>query len=125
LIFKAFSKPQLVKYIISGTALAWFLGCFFILRSFRIEPDLAWPDALAYTVMFLSGIFVLELIFGFYIPKGSNSWLLIIIPLLLSFVGVVSHNFILKWLFIEEFEYLGILKNSFTCVGHFLQFQKS
>ncbi|WP_296701749.1 histidine kinase [Algoriphagus sp.] len=120
MIFKAFSKPQYVKYIISGTAIAWFLGCFFILKDFGVEFEIAWPDALAFTGIFLSGIFVLELIFGFYIPKGSNSWLLVIIPLFLSFVGVITHNFILKWLFGEETQYLEMLKNSFFLRWAFL-----
>lgn len=85
-----------------------------------MEVEIAWPDALAFTGLFLSGIFILELIFGFYIPKGTNSWLLIIIPLFLSFVGVVIHGFILKWLFVEETEYLELLKNSFFLRWAFL-----
>ena len=113
MIFKAFSKPQLIKYIISGTAIAWFLGCFFILKSFGIDENLAWPDALAFTGVFLAGVFVLEIIFGFYIPKGSNSWLLVIIPLFLSFVEIWIHRILMIWLFGEEQEYLEMIRASF------------
>lgn len=120
MIFKAFTNPQLVKYIISGTAVFWFLGCFFILRNIGLEVNVAWPDALAFTGVFLAGVFILEIIFGFYIPKGSNSWLLIIIPLILSFVGVVLHTAILKWLFVNQLEYLQMLKTSFFLRWAFL-----
>lgn len=113
MIFKAFSKPELVKYIILGTAVLWFLGCFFILRSYGIDFEFAWPDALAFTGVFLASVFVLEVIFGFYIPKGKNVWLLILIPFVLSFVGISLHRFILKWLFTEEPFYLEMLFQSF------------
>ncbi len=113
MIFKAFLKPQLIKYIISGTALVWFLGCFFILKSFGVVESLAWPDALAFTGVFLAGVFVLEIIFGFYIPKGSNSWLLVIIPIFLSFVEIWIHRIVMIWLFGDEADYLEMLKASF------------
>lgn len=120
MIFKAFTKPQLIKYIISGTAFGWFLGCFFILRNFGVEANLAWPDALAYTGVFLAGVFVLEIIFGFYMPKGKNSWLLFSIPLVLSLVGVLVHKMILQRLFNEEVFYLELLQESFYLRWAFL-----
>lgn len=120
MIFKAFTKPQLIKFIISGTAIGWFLGCFFILRDFEIDYNQAWADALAFTGVFLAGVFVLEIIFGFYVPKGKNSWLLLVIPLVFSLAGVWAHRMILQWLFSENVFYLEMLRESFYLRWAFL-----
>ncbi len=99
---KAFSNPDKAKWIIQGAGAIWFLGCFLLLSFYGIEMTLALADSGLFTLGFLIGIFVLERIFSFYIPKGGNNWLLLIIPLLMSFVTVWLHGFIQNWVFGED-----------------------
>lgn len=73
----------------------------------------AWPDALAFTGLFIVILFVLELVFGFYIPQGKNTWLLVVIPLLLSFIAVFVHKLIMKWVFGDQLDYLHVLDTGF------------
>lgn len=107
----AFSNPSKAKWIIQGAGIIWLLGSFLLLRFYEIDYTLALPDAAVFAVIFLIGVFVLERIFGFYIPKGGNNWLLLVLPLLLSLAGVYAHRFFLQWVFEDELEYIDFLKD--------------
>lgn len=96
---KAFSNPHKAKWIIQGAGLIWFLGCLLLLYFYGIELSLALADSGLFTLGFMLGVFVLERIFSFYIPKGWNNWLLLIIPLLMSMMTVWVHSFIQSWVF--------------------------
>lgn len=96
---KAFSNPHKAKWIIQGAGLIWFLGCFSLLTFYGIELNIALADAGLFTLGFMLGVFVLERIFSFYIPKGGNNWLLLIIPLLMSLITVWAHGYIQSWVF--------------------------
>jgi len=99
LFAKAFSNPHKAKWIIQGAGLIWFLGCFSLLYFYGIELSLALADSGLFTLGFMLGVFVLERIFSFYIPKGGNNWLLLIIPLLMSLITVWAHAYIQSWFF--------------------------
>jgi sensor histidine kinase YesM len=99
LFAKAFSNPHKAKWIIQGAGLIWFLGCFLLLYFYGIELTLALADSGLFTLGFMLGVFVLERIFSFYIPKGGNNWLLLIIPLLMSLITVWAHGYIQSWVF--------------------------
>jgi two-component system, LytTR family, sensor kinase len=105
LFAKAFSNPHKAKWIIQGAGLIWFLGCFSLLYFYGIEPSLALADSGLFTLGFMLGVFVLERIFSFYIPKGGNNWLLLIIPLLISLITVWAHAYIQSWFFDADPEY--------------------
>ena len=107
----AFSNPSKAKWIIQGAGIIWLLGSFLLLLFYEIDYSLALPDAAIFAVIFLIGVFVLEQIFGFYIPKGGYSWLLLVLPLLLSLAGVYAHRFLLQWVFEDELEYIEFLKD--------------
>ena len=102
---KAFSNPYKAKWIIQGAGLIWFLGCFSLLYFYGIELSLALADSGLFTLGFMLGVFVLERIFSFYIPKGGNNWLLLIIPLLMSLITVWAHAYIQSWFFDADPDY--------------------
>lgn len=106
---KAFSNPHKAKWIIQGAGLTWFLGCFLLLYFYGIELSLALADSGLFTLGFMLGVFVLERIFSFYIPKGWNNWLLLIIPLLMSLMTVWVHWFIQSWFFDADPDYTQFL----------------
>ena len=56
---------------------------------------------------------MLDRVFGFYIPKGSNNWLLLGLPLLYSLLAVFCHQFLLKWIYSDQESYKIFLKNHF------------
>ena len=95
----AFSNPHKAKWMIQGAGLVWFLGSFSLLYFYGVALNLALADSGLFTLGFLFGVFILERIFSFYIPKGVNNWLLLIIPLLMSFATVWIHGFIQTWVF--------------------------
>lgn len=116
----AFSNPSKAIWIIQGAGIIWLLVSFLLLRFYQIGYTLAWTDAVIFALIFLIGIFVLERIFGFYIPKGGNNWILLAVPLLLSLVGIFAHRFILQWIFEDELEYHNFLKTHFYLRWAFL-----
>lgn len=107
----AFTNPSKAKWIIQGAGIIWLLGSFLLLRFYQVDYNIAWTDAVIFTVIFLIGIFVLERIFGFYIPKGGNTLLLLVLPLLLSLVSVYVHRYLLQWIFENELGYIDFLKD--------------
>jgi two-component system, LytTR family, sensor kinase len=112
LFFNAFSNPKLGKWIIPGAGVIWFLGCFLLLRKYESETELALIDSLIFALVFLGGIFVLDRVFSLFAPKGKNLWLLFAVPLILSWIGVMAHRYILVWGFDDE-QYLDFLTKSF------------
>ncbi|MFT7202800.1 MAG: two-component system LytT family sensor kinase [Algoriphagus sp.] len=106
---KAFSNPHKAKWVIQGAGLIWFLGCFSLLYFYGIELSLALADSGLFTLGFMLGVFVLERIFSFYIPKGGNNWLLLIIPLLVSLITVWAHAYIQNWVFDADPDYIQFL----------------
>ncbi|MFT4857880.1 MAG: two-component system LytT family sensor kinase [Planctomycetota bacterium] len=106
---KAFSNPHKAKWVIQGAGLIWFLGCFSLLYFYGIELSLALADSGLFTLGFMLGVFVLERIFSFYIPKGGNNWLLLIIPLLVSLITVWAHACIQSWVFDADPDYIQFL----------------
>jgi sensor histidine kinase YesM len=109
LFAKAFSNPHKAKWVIQGAGLIWFLGCFSLLYFYGIELSLALADSGLFTLGFMLGVFVLERIFSFYIPKGGNNWLLLIIPLLVSLITVWAHACIQSWVFDADPDYIQFL----------------
>ena len=112
MLFSAFSNPKLGKWIIPGTGVIWFLGCFLLLWSYEIEIDHALVDAFIFALLFLGGIFVLDRVFSLFAPKGKNLWLLFAVPMILSWIGVMAHRYALVWWFDDE-NYLEFLSSSF------------
>ncbi len=107
----AFSNPSKAKWILHGAGIIWLLGSFLLLLFYGIGYSQALADAAVFAFIFLLGVFVLEGIFGFYIPKGGNTWLLLVLPLMLSLAGVAVHRFMLQWIFEDDLEYINFLKD--------------
>ncbi|MDO8965327.1 sensor histidine kinase [Algoriphagus sp.] len=112
MFFNAFSNPKLGKWIIPGTGVIWFLGCFLLLMNYEIEGELAFYDSFVFALIFLGGVFVLDRVFSLFAPKGKNIWLLFTVPIILSWIGVMVHGYVLKW-WLNDAPYLDFLTNSF------------
>nr|WP_290427062.1 histidine kinase [Algoriphagus limi] len=84
-----------------------------ILRHYEIETFKALIDAGIFTLLFVGLVTVLDRIFTFYNPKSGNMILLLILPLILSFLVVLLHRFSAGLAFSEEAEYLDFLKQHF------------
>lgn len=110
---RAFSNPSKAKWIIQGAGLIWFLGSFLLLSFYGLDYSIAIGDALIFAVGFLGAVFVLDRIFSFYIPKGENNWLLLILPIGLSFIAVFIHKYALSWVFESDLDYLDFLNDHF------------
>ncbi|MEB2777753.1 histidine kinase [Algoriphagus sp. D3-2-R+10] len=110
---KAFSNPTKSIWIVQGAGVIWFLGTFGLLMFYGIEQSTAIVDSLVFALLFSLGINMLDRVFGFYIPKGSNNWLLLGLPLLFSLVAILGHQFLLKWVYSDNQTYLVFLKSHF------------
>jgi sensor histidine kinase YesM len=113
LLFNAFSNPKLGKWIIPGTGLVWFLGCFLLLKAYDVETEMAMTDAGLFALVFLGGVAVLDRVFGIFSPKGKNLWLLFAVPFSLSLISVLAHRYGLAWWYQEEELYLDFLSENF------------
>lgn len=112
MFFNAFSNPKLGRWIIPGTGFVWFLGCFLLMRSYDVESELAFTDSLLFSLLFLGGVFVLDQVFSLFAPKGKNIWLVFAVPILLSWIGVMTHRYSLAWWGDSE-DYLDFLNSSY------------
>ena len=91
----------------------WFLATFGLLMLYGIEQSIAIVDSLVYALLFSLGVTMLDRVFGFYIPKGSNNWLLLGVPLLFSLIAVLTHQYILKWIYSDKDSYQLFLSSHF------------
>ncbi|PZX61359.1 histidine kinase [Algoriphagus ratkowskyi] len=110
---KVFTNPSKSYLIIQGSGLIWFLGTFGLLMFYGVDQSTAIVDALVFALFFSLGVNMLDRVFGFYIPKGSNNWLLLGLPLIFSLVAVLVHQYLLKWIYSDQEGYLIFLKSHF------------
>ena len=110
---KVFSNPSKSIWIVQGAGVIWFLSTFGLLVFYTIDQSIAIIDALIFALLFSLGVNMLDRVFGFYIPKGSNNWLLLGLPLLFSLVAVLAHQYLLKWIYSDQADYLLFLKSHF------------
>lgn len=108
---KAFASPSKAYWVIQGAGLIWLLATVILLRYYGLGWIVALVDASIFSGVFLMGVFVLDRIFSFYIPKGINTWLLLILPLVLSLFGVLIHRFSLELIFDSDEELALFLKS--------------
>ena len=110
---KAFSNPSKSNWIVQGAGVIWFHATSGLLLFYGIDQSITIVDALIFALLFSLGINMLDRVFGFYIPKGSNNWLLLGLPLLYSLLAVFCHQFLLKWVYSDQESYKIFLKNHF------------
>lgn len=110
---KAFSTPTKANFIIQGAGIIWLLATSGILYFYGIDWMTAMGDGAIYSLVFIGSVFILDRIFSSYIPKGANTWLLLILPLVLSLVGALFHRYSLQWIFSEDQAYKDLLKIHF------------
>lgn len=108
---RAFSNPSKSIWIVQGAGVIWLLATYLMLTLYGIENVTALVDAAVFASFFLLGIGMLDKVFGFYIPKGSNNWLLLILPLIYSLVAVYIHQYVMKVLFSDDLDYLSFVDN--------------
>lgn len=107
---RVFSNPSKSSWIVQGAGVIWFLGTFGLLMFYGIDQSTAIVDSLVFALLFALGVNMLDRIFGYYIPKGSNNWLLLVLPLLFSLAAVLGHQYLLNWVYSDEAAYLVFLK---------------
>lgn len=120
MLFNAFSNPKLGKWIIPGAGFIWLLGCFLLLKTYGIDTEIALWDSGFFGLIFLGGVFVLDRMFGLFVPKGKNVWVLFAVPLLLSLIGTLIHRYGLSWWYGDEEDYLQFLRANFYLRWSFL-----
>lgn len=120
MLFNAFSNPKLGKWIIPGAGIIWLLGCFLLLKTFGTDTETALLDAGLFGLVFLGGVFVLDRMFGLFVPKGKNVWLLFAVPLFLSLIGALAHYYGLSWWFGGDEGYVDFLNSGFYLRWAFL-----
>lgn len=108
---KVFSNRSKSIWIVQGAGVIWFLGTFGLLSFYGIDQSTAIVDALVFALLFSLGVNMLDRVFGFYIPKGSNNWLLLGVPLVFSLVAVLGHQYLLRWVYSDQVAYLAFLKS--------------
>ena len=113
MLFNAFSNPKIGKWIIPGTGIVWFLGCFLLQIQQGLEIETAAADSLVFGVIVIVSLSVIQSMFSYFLPKKENLGQLVGIPLMLSVLGVVGHRYLLSWWFSEESEYLDFLRSTF------------
>lgn len=110
---KVFSTPSKAYWVIQGAGLIWLLLTAGVLRSFGMGWTKSLLDATFFSMVFMGGVFVLDRIFSSFIPKGANTWLLLLLPVFLSWVGVMVHRYGLHWFWMGDEGYVLLLRESF------------
>lgn len=98
----------------------WFLATFGLLLFYGIEQSMAIVDSLIFALLFVFGVNIIDRTFNFYVPTGRNNSMLLIFPLLYSFVAVYFHYQLLKWVFDENELYRVFLHKNFILRWAFL-----
>jgi LytS/YehU family sensor histidine kinase len=98
--------------MISGIGLIWFLGSFLLLQFYEIELWISLMDAFLFAMIFLGGLIAVEKIFAFYVPKAENIFLLLLIPLVLSFASTKAHLYLLQLIFEKQLDYHEFLQRN-------------
>ena len=109
---RIFSNSFKGKLMISGIGLIWFLGSFLLLQFYEIELWISLMDAFLFAMIFLGGLIAVEKIFAFYVPKAENIFLLLLIPLVLSFASTKAHLYLLQLIFENQLDYHEFLQRN-------------
>lgn len=113
MLFNAFSNPKLGRWIIPGAGIIWFLGCFLLLKHYGLKTEVAAADSLVFAVVLATGMFVLSNTFNYFLPRKENLGQIVGVPLVLSTIGVFSHQYLLSWWHEDQPGYLVFLRDSF------------
>ena len=100
--------------------LIWTVAMTFLIYSYGLDWNLALLDVTVHTFILLLGFGLLENIFRFYIPKKSQWWLVVVLPVLLSFAGIMVSDYLIRILISNHLEYLGFVKLIVPLKGVFL-----
>ncbi|HSF53191.1 MAG TPA: histidine kinase [Algoriphagus sp.] len=112
MLFNAFSNSNLGKWIIPGAGLVWFLGCFLLQIQYGLSVEIATVDSLVFGLMLIAGLSVIQSMFRYFLPKKENLGQILGVPLMLSILGAVGHQFLMIWWFSEEVQYLEFLRKT-------------
>lgn len=113
MFFNAFSNPKLGRWIIPGTGVIWFLGCFLLQFQHGLAIEIAIGDSLIFALIWVSSLSIIQRIFSYFLPKKENLGQIVGVPLMLSVLGVVGHRYLLGWWYSEELEYMDFLRSTF------------
>jgi two-component system, LytTR family, sensor kinase len=78
----------------------------FLISYYGFNYRLTFIDASLNILLLVSGFLLLDNIFGFYLPQKSQRWLIVAMPLWLSFGTVFFIRYLLNWILGSEIEYL-------------------
>ena len=117
---RAFSSPVKSKWIVQGAGVIWFLGTFGLLAFYGVRQSTAIVDAMVFALVFIFGVTIIDRTFNFYVPSGRNNSMLLLFPLLYSFVAIYFHYQVLKWIFDEDELYWIFLRENFLLRWTFL-----
>jgi two-component system, LytTR family, sensor kinase len=92
--------------------LIWILALAFIINLYVGDTQLAFIDAFIHTSLMFLGFFLLENIFGFYLPKRQQLWMIIIIPMLLAAAATWGIAFLFSWILASHEQFLAYVEIS-------------
>jgi two-component system, LytTR family, sensor kinase len=84
----------------------------FLISYYEFSYRLTIFDASLNIILLITGFLLLDNIFGFYLPQKSQQWLIVAMPLMLSFGTVFFNRYLFKWIMGKEIEYLLFMDNS-------------
>ncbi|KEO74393.1 sensor histidine kinase [Anditalea andensis] len=102
--------------VITVGVLLWIVFVTFLLYHYGVRLSVAFVDSFLTTVFVIAGWLLLENVFKFYTPKKSNYWLIVFLPLVISFLITLVLKFVLPAL-IEDLLYTGFLYESIAVRG--------
>jgi len=111
LITRIFKIKKELWGIITAGFLIWIGSVAFLLYLYDVRLSYGIIDSLLTTLFVIGGWFLLENVFRFYTPKKSNYWLIIFLPMVLSFLITILLNFTLLFL-VTHIEYENFLQQA-------------
>lgn len=121
------TKPPIAvvrfRFIFLTCWLAWALICACMLNHFGVRINPAFEDSLISNGLFCIGSIALSTVLGFWRPKGSKYYILVLWGIILVIVCTGLSHGILKMLLASEPGYLNILQQSMyirACMGFLL-----
>jgi two-component system, LytTR family, sensor kinase len=94
-------KDQLGWIRVTAAILLWMAAIAYTIQFYLTDWNLAWMDSAVLTLIAVLGMLIVENVFGFFVPKKNQFWVVFVLPILLAW-GLCYLANIVFFLLIEE-----------------------